>query len=264
MLPRALGRNRARRAREFAPRDARERAQAEALLTDCRGGSGEADTVALDGQCAPRSQALRCRAALAGAIAEEWRAERDHSTARDHARDPPRLTGWTGAGGRADIVAESRLTPNDLVCYRTDEPRALPPSAAAWQRWSPGRRNATAPTLRSRSIPQSPRRRRRSKPAGRGGARTSFALAGLGLTTRSFGSLVIARQCAGAADGGAADAFASTTNTISWHAGPKTRKPAAAGPHARDAADAERLSLPRGLIARLGWRGDACIRQRCG
>ena len=134
---------------------------------------------------------------LAGALAEEWAAQGDEID-----RDTMPLTRLACTAldlvpeRRTEIVAEvAAYGETDLVCYRTDEPPALARrQAAAWQplvAWAAERYGAhLAITSSITPISQIPETLKALRSAV--AANDDFALAGLSLATRSFGSLVIA------------------------------------------------------------------------
>ncbi len=186
--------------------------------------------------------------ALAGAIAEEWAAQGETI---DRETMPLTRLACTALdlvpGRRADIVAEvAAYAETDLVCYRTDEPPALAHrQAAAWQPlvdWAVERHGAhLAVTSSITPIAQEPAALEALRDAVAG--EDDFALAGLGLATRSFGSLVIAL----AMRGGRLDARAAADASLvderfqleRWGEDPELA--ARCARIARDAADAERL-----------------------
>ena len=185
---------------------------------------------------------------LAGAIAEEWAAQGETI---DREAMPLTRLACTALDlvpeRRADIVAEvAAYAETDLVCYRTDEPPALARrQAAAWQplvAWAAERHGAhLAVTSSITPIAQEPAALEALRDAVAG--ENDFALAGLGLATRSFGSLVIAL----AMRGGRLDARAAADASLvderyqleRWGEDPELA--ARCARVARDAADAERL-----------------------
>ena len=218
---------------------------AEAAAAD--GGHG----IALDGKPVrtPAGRPLAVPgAALAGALAEEWAAQGESI---DRETMPLTRLACTALdlvpGRRADIVAEvAAYAETDLVCYRTDEPPALARrQAAAWQplvAWAAERHGAhLAVTSSIAPIAQAPAALEALQDAVAG--EDDFALAGLGLATRSFGSLVIAL----AMRGGRLDARAAADASLvderyqleRW--GEDAELAARCALVARDAADAERL-----------------------
>ena len=219
--------------------------KAEAAATD--GGYG----IALDGKPVrtPAGRPLAVAgAALAGAIAEEWAAQGETI---DREAMPLTRLACTALDlvpeRRADIVAEvAAYAETDLVCYRTDEPPALARrQAAAWQPlvdWAAERHGAhLAVTSSITPIAQAPAALEALRDVVAG--EDDFALAGLGLATRSFGSLVIAL----AMRGGRLDARAAADASLvderyqleRW--GEDAELAARCALVARDAADAERL-----------------------
>ncbi len=187
-------------------------------------------------------------AALAGAIAEEWAAQGETI---DRETMPLTRLACTALdlvpGRRVDIVAEvAAYAETDLVCYRTDEPPVLAcRQAAAWQplvAWAAERHGAhLAVTSSITPIAQAPAALEALRDSVAG--EDDFALAGLGLATRSFGSLVIAL----AMRGGRLDARAAADASLvderyqleRWGEDPELA--ARCARVARDAADAERL-----------------------
>ena len=168
--------------------------RAEAVETD--GGHG----IALDGKPVrtPAGKPLAVpNAALAGTLAEEWAAQEETI---DRETMPLTRLACTALDlvpeRRADIVSEvAAYAETDLVCYRTEEPPALAQrQTAAWQplvAWAAQRYGAhLAVTTSITPLAQAPEALEvlRSAVA----AHDDFALAGLSLATRSFGSLVIA------------------------------------------------------------------------
>ena len=218
---------------------------AEAVEAD--GGHG----IALDGQPV-RTPAGRPLAvpgpALAGAIAEEWAAQGETI---DRETMPLTRIACTALDlvpeRRADIVAEvAAYAETDLVCYRTDEPPALAHrQAAAWQplvAWAAERHGAhLAVTSSITPIAQAPAALEALWDAVAG--EDDFALAGLGLATRSFGSLVIALAMRmGRLDArAAADASLVDERYQLERWGEDAELAARCARIARDAADAERL-----------------------
>ncbi len=136
-------------------------------------------------------------AALADALAEEWAAQGETI---EHATMPLTRLACTALDlvpeRRAETVAEvSSYAETDLICYRTDEPPALARRQAdAWQplvAWADERYGARlAVTTSITPIAQPPAALAAFRDAVE--AEEDFALAGLSLVTRSFGSLVIA------------------------------------------------------------------------
>ena len=174
--------------------------------------------------------------ALAGAIAEEWAAQGETI---DREAMPLTRLACTALDlvpeRRADIVTEiAAYAETDLVCYRTDEPPALARrQAAAWQPlvdWAAERHGAhLAVTSSITPIAQAPAALEALRDAVAG--EDDFALAGLGLATRSFGSLVIALAVRGAGwMRGLPPTPRSSTSAISWSAGAKTRSLPPAAP----------------------------------
>ena len=218
---------------------------AEAAAAD--GGHG----IALDGKPV-RTPAGRPLAvpgpALAGAIAEEWAAQGEII---DRETMPLTRLACTALDlvpeRRADIVAEvAAYAETDLVCYRTDEPPALARrQAAAWQPlidWAAERHGAhLAVTSSITPIAQAPAALEALRNAVAG--EDDFALAGLGLATRSFGSLVIALAMRGgrldARDAADASLVDERYQLERW--GEDAELAARCARIARDAADAERL-----------------------
>ena len=228
-----------------APKPKRFYKTAEAAAAD--GGHG----IALDGKPVrtPAGRPLAVPgAALAGAIAEEWAAQGESI---DRETMPLTRLACTALdlvpGRRVDIVAEvAAYAETDLVCYRTDEPPALARrQAAAWQplvAWAAERHGAhLAVTSSITPIAQAPAALEALRDAVAG--EDDFALTGLGLATRSFGSLVIAL----AMRGGRLDARAAADASLvdehyqleRW--GEDAELAARCARVARDAADAERL-----------------------
>ena len=136
-------------------------------------------------------------AALAAALAGEWRAQGETVD-----RETMPLTRLVCTAldlvpaRRAEIVAEvAAYAETDLVCYRTDRPPALARrQAAAWEplvAWADERYGAQLAVTRSITpIAQAPEALEALRDAVAG--EDDFAVAGLSLATRSFGSLVIA------------------------------------------------------------------------
>ena len=218
---------------------------AEAVEAD--GGYG----IALDGKPVrtPAGRPLAVPlAALASAVAEEWAAQGE---AID--RDTMPLTRLVCTaldlvpGRRAEIVAEvAAYGETDLVCYRTDEPPALARrQAAAWAplvAWAGERFGAhLAVTSSITPIAQAPEAFEALRDAIAG--EDEFALAGLSLVTRSFGSLVIALAMReGRLDAqAAADASLVDERYQLERWGDDAELAARCARVARDAADAERL-----------------------
>ena len=187
-------------------------------------------------------------AALAGAVAKEWAAQGETI---DREIMPLTRLACTALDlmpeRRADIVAEvGSYAETDLVCYRTDEPPALARrQAAAWQplvTWAAARHGAhLAVTSSITPIAQAPEALEALRDAVAG--EDDFALAGLSLATRSFGSLVIALAMRGGRLGARAAADASLVDERyqleRW--GEDAELVARCARVARDAADAERL-----------------------
>ena len=187
-------------------------------------------------------------AALANAVAEEWAAQGETID-----RETMPLTRLVCTAldlvpeRRADIVAEiAAYAETDLVCYRTDAPPALARrQAAAWEplvTWAAERYGARlAVTSSITPVAQAPE----ALEALRNAVATEddFALAGLSMATRAFGSLVIAL----AMRDGRLDAEAAADASLvderyqleRW--GDDAELAARCARVARDAADAERL-----------------------
>ncbi len=136
-------------------------------------------------------------AALAAAVAQEWAAQDETID-----RETMPLTRLVCTAldlvpaRRAEIVAEvAAYAETDLVCYRTDQPPALARrQTAAWEplvAWAAARYGAPLAATRSITpIAQAPEALEALREAV--ATEDDFALAGLSLVTRSFGSLVIA------------------------------------------------------------------------
>ena len=167
---------------------------AEAVEAD--GGHG----IALDGKPVrtPAGRPLAVSgAALATAVAQEWAAQDETID-----RETMPLTCFVCTAldlvpaRRAEIVAEvAAYAETDLVCYRTDQPPALARrQTAAWEplvAWAAARYGAPLAVTRSITpIAQAPEALEALREAV--ATEDDFALAGLSLVTRSFGSLVIA------------------------------------------------------------------------
>ena len=185
---------------------------------------------------------------LAGALGEEWAVQEETID-----RETMPLTRLVCTAldlvpeGRADVVAEvAAYGETDLVCYRTEEP---PPLArrqiAAWQplvAWVAERYGARlAVTTSITPLAQAPEALEALRAAV--AANDDFALAGLSLTTRSFGSVVIAlamREARLDAEAAAAASLVDEHYQIErW--GEDAELVARCARVARDAADAERL-----------------------
>ena len=218
---------------------------AEAVEAD--GGHG----IALDGKPVrtPAGRPLAVSSAvLANAVAEEWAAQGETI---DHETMPLTRLVCTALDlvpeRRADIVAEiAAYAETDLVCYRTDAPPALARrQAAAWEplvTWAAERYGAhLAVTSAITPIAQAPAALEALRDAVAG--EDDFTLAGLSLTTRSFGSLVIALAMReGRLDAeAAADASLVDERYQLERWGEDAELAARCARVARDAADAERL-----------------------
>ena len=150
-------------------------------------------------------------------------------------------------GRRVEIVTEvATYAETDLVCYRTDEPPALARrQTAAWEplvAWADKRYGAQlAVTSSITPIAQAPEALEALRDAVAG--EDDFALAGLSLATRSFGSLVIALAMReGRLDAqAAADASLVDEHYQLERWGEDAELAARCARVARDAADAERL-----------------------
>ncbi len=228
-----------------APKPKRFYESAEAAAAE--GGYG----IALDGKPV-RTPAGRPLAvpglALATGIAEEWMVQGETI---DRETMPLTRLACTALdlvpGRRADIVAEvAAYAETELVCYRTDEPPALARrQAAAWQPlvdWAAERHGAhLAVTSSITPIAQAPAALEALRDAVSG--EDDFALAGLGLATRSFGSLVIALAMrVGRLDArAAADASLVDERYQLERWGEDAELASRCARIARDAADAERL-----------------------
>ena len=218
-----------------------------AEAVEARGGHG----IALDGKPVrtPAGRPLAVPgAALAGAIAEEWAAQRETVD-----RETMPLTRLVCTAldlvpeRRPETVAEvAAYAETDLVCYRTDEPPALARrQAAAWVplvAWADERYGARlAVTTSITPLAQAPEALDALRDAVAG--EDDFALAGLSLATRSFGSLVIALAMRDGRLDAAAAADASLVDERyqleRW--GEDAELAARCARVARDAADAERL-----------------------
>ncbi len=167
-----------------------------AAATEADGAHG----IALDGKPVrtPAGRPLALPgAALADALAEEWAAQGETI---EHATMPLTRLACTALDlvpeRRAEIVAEiGSYAETDLICYRTDEPPALARRQAdAWQplvAWAEERYGARLTVTTSITpVAQAPAALAAFRDAVE--AEEDFALAGLSLATRSFGSLVIA------------------------------------------------------------------------
>ena len=167
-----------------------------AATVEAGGGHG----IALDGKPVrtPAGKPLALpNAALADALAAEWAAQGE--TIDREAMPLTRL-----ACAALDLVPERRVeivgevaayAETDLVCYRTEEPPALARrQIAAWEplvAWAAERYGARlAVTTAITPLAQTPDTLEALRAAV--AAHDDFALAGLSLATRSFGSLVIA------------------------------------------------------------------------
>ena len=187
-------------------------------------------------------------ASLARALAEEWAAQGETI---DRDTMPLSRLACTALdlvpGRRAEIVAEvASYAETDLVCYRTDAPPALARlQAAAWEPlvvWAAecyGARLAVTSSITP--IAQEPEALEALREAVAG--EDDFALAGLGLATRSLGSLVVALAMrVGRLDAqAAADASLVDERYQIERWGEDTELAARCARVARDAADAERL-----------------------
>ena len=219
----------------------------DAEAVEAAGGHG----VALDGKPV-RTPAGRPLAvpgvALAVALAEEWDAQAETI---DRETMPLTRLACTALDlvpeKRADIVAEvAAYAETDLVCYRTDEPPALAQrQIAAWQplvAWAADRYGARlAVTTSITPLAQAPEALEALHAAV--AANDDFALAGLSLATRSFGSVVIAlamREARLEAEA-AADASLIEERYQLERWGEDAELAARCARVARDAADAERL-----------------------
>ena len=218
---------------------------AEAVETE--GGHG----IALDGKpvrtLAGRPLAVS-GAALATAVAQEWAAQGETVD-----RETMPLTRLVCTAldlvpeRRAEIVAEvAAYAETDLVCYRTDAPPALARrQTAAWEplvAWAAARHGARlAITSSITPIAQAPEALEALRDAV--ATEDDFALAGLSMATRAFGSLVIAL----AMRDGRLDAEAAADASLvderyqleRW--GDDAELAARCARVARDAADAARL-----------------------
>ena len=216
-------------------------------VVDATGGHG----IALDGKPVrtPAGRPLAVPgAALAGALAEEWEAQEEEID-----RETMPLTRLVCTAldlvpeRRTDIVAEvAAYAETDLVCYRIDEPPALARrEAAAWEplvTWAAERYDAhLAVTASITPLAQAPAALDALRAAV--AAEDDFALAGLSLVTRAFGSVVIALAMREGRLDAAAAADASLVDERyqleRW--GVDADLAARCGRVARDAADAERL-----------------------
>ena len=187
-------------------------------------------------------------AALAAALTEEWAAQGETID-----RETMPLTRLVCTAldlvpeRRADIVAEvAAYAETDLVCYRTDEPPALARrQAAAWKplvAWAAERHGAhLAVTSSITPIAQAPEALEALRDALAG--EDDFALAGLSMATRAFGSLVIALAMRDSRLDAEAAADASLVDERyqleRW--GEDAELAARCGRVARDAGDAEHL-----------------------
>ena len=228
-----------------APKPKRFYKVAEAV--EAEGGYG----IALDGKPVRTPAGRRLAVpgvALAGALAEEWAAQEETI---DRETMPLTRLACTALDlvpeRRADIVAEVvAYGETDLVCYRTEEPPALARrQIATWQplvAWVAERYEARlAVTTSITPLAQAPKALEALRAAV--AANDDFALAGLSLTTRSFGSVVIALAMREARlDAGAAAAASLVDEHYQierW--GEDAELVARCARVARDAADAERL-----------------------
>ena len=219
--------------------------RAEAVETD--GGHG----IALDGKPVrtPAGKPLAVPgAALAGAVAEEWAAQGEEID-----RETMPLTRLVCTAldlvpeRRGEIVGEvAAYAETDLVCYRTEEPPALARrQAAAWQplvAWAAERYGARlGVTTAITPLAQAPDALEALRAAV--AANDDFALTGLSLATRSFGSLVIAlamrERRLGAANAADTSLIDERYQIERW--GEDAELAARCARVARDAADAERL-----------------------
>ena len=180
-----------------------------AEVAEAEGGHG----IALDGKPVrtPAGRPLALPgAALADALAQEWAAQGETI---EHATMPLTRLACTALdlvpARRAEIVAEvGSYAETDLICYRTDEPPALARrQVTAWQplvAWAEERYGARlAVTTAITPVAQAPAALAALRDAVE--AEEDFALAGLSLATRAFGSLVIALGlCEGRLDAAAA------------------------------------------------------------
>ena len=214
---------------------------------EAAGGHG----IALDGKLVrtPAGKPLAVpNAALAGALAEEWTAQGETID-----RETMPLTRLVCTAldlvpeRRADIVAEvGSYAETDLVCYRTEEPPALARrQIAAWQplvAWAAERYGAhLAVTTSITPLAQTPEALEALRAAV--AANDDFMLAGLSLTTRSFGSVVIAlamrERRLGATEAARASLVDEHYQIERW--GEDAELAARCARVARDAAGAERL-----------------------
>ncbi|MDE0393069.1 MAG: ATPase [Rhodospirillales bacterium] len=187
-------------------------------------------------------------AALADALAGEWAAQGEEI---DRETMPLTRLACTALDlvpeRRTEIVGEvAAYAETDLVCYRTDEPPALARrQTAAWQplvAWAAERYGARlAVTTSITPLAQAPGALEALRAAV--AANDDFALTGLSLTTRSFGSLVIAlamrERRLGAAEAAQASLVDEHYQLERW--GEDAELAARCTCVARDAADAERL-----------------------
>ena len=187
-------------------------------------------------------------AALATAVAQEWTAQGETI---DRETMPLSRLVCTALDlvpeRRAEIVAEvAAYAETDLVCYRTDAPPALARrQTAAWEplvAWAAARYGAQLAVTRSITpIAQAPEALEALREAV--ATEDDFALTGLSMATRAFGSLVIAL----AMRDGRLDAEAAADASLvderyqleRW--GDDAELAARCARVARDAADAERL-----------------------
>ena len=186
--------------------------------------------------------------ALAGALAEEW--ETQGETVDRETMPLTRLV-CTALDlvpeRRVDIVAElAAYAETDLICYRTDEPPALARrQLVAWQplvAWAAERYGARlAVTTSITPLAQASEALEAMRRAV--AANDDFALAGLSLTTRSFGSVVIAlamrERRLGATEAAHASLVDERYQIERW--GEDAELTARCNRVARDAAEAERL-----------------------
>ena len=218
---------------------------AEAVEAD--GGHG----IALDGKPVrtPAGRPLAMPgAALAAALAGEWQAQDETID-----RETMPLTRLVCTAldlvpaRRAEIVAEvAAYAETDLVCYRTDEPPALARlQTAAWEplvAWTAERYGARLAVTRSITpIAQAPEALEALRETV--ATEDDFALAGLSMATRAFGSLVVALALReGRLDAeAAADASLVDERYQLERWGDDAELAARCARVARDAADAERL-----------------------
>ena len=218
-----------------------------ATAVEAAGGHG----IALDGKPVrtPAGRPLAVpNAALAGALAEEWAAQGETID-----RETMPLTRLVCTAldlvpeRRPDIEAEvAAYGETDLVCYRTEEPPALARrQIAAWQPlvvWAAEHYGAhLAVTTSITPLAQTPEALEALRAAV--AANDDFMLAGLGLTTRSFGSVVIAlamrEHRLGATEAAQASLVDEHYQIERW--GEDAELAARCARVARDAADTERL-----------------------